>query len=75
MKKSINSILVLVSICAVISVVLALTNSITAPIIQDNEQKNANAALLELLPDGGSFALVDISSFELPSTVSEVYSA
>ena len=75
MKKSIKSILVLVCICATVSVLLALTNSITAPIILENEQKNANAALLEVLPEGGSFELVDISSYTLPSTVSEVYRA
>lgn len=75
MKKSIKSILVLVSICAVVSVVLALTNAITAPIILENEQKNANAALLEVHPDGGSFTVTDISSYTLPSTVDEVYIA
>lgn len=75
MKKSIKSILVLVCICATVSVLLALTNSITAPIIEENEQKNANAALLDVLPDGGSFTLVDISSYTLPATVSQVYSA
>ena len=75
MKKSVKSILVLVCICAVVSVLLALTNSITDPMIQANEQKNANAALLEVLPEGGSFEKLDISSYTLPSTVSEVYRA
>ncbi|MBQ8331019.1 MAG: FMN-binding protein [Clostridia bacterium] len=75
MKKSIKSILVLVCICATVSVLLALTNSITAPIIQKNEQKNANAALLDVLPDGGSFQSMDTSAYTLPSTVSEVWSA
>ena len=75
MKKSAKNILVLVCICAVVSVLLALTNSITDPIIKANEQKNANAALLEVLPDGGSFELIDISSYTLPATVSEVYRA
>lgn len=75
MKKSVKSILVLVCICATVSVLLALTNSITAPIIQENEQKIANAALLEVLPDGGSFEPVDIGAYTLPSTVSEVYRA
>ncbi|MBQ9132418.1 MAG: FMN-binding protein [Clostridia bacterium] len=75
MKKSIKSILVLVCICATVSVLLALTNAITAPIIERNEQQNANAALLEVLPDGKGFALVDLSSYTLPSTVSEVYRA
>ena len=75
MKKSVKNILVLVCICAVVSVLLALTNSITDPIIKANEQKNANAALLEVLPDGGSFEIIDISSYTLPATVSEVYRA
>lgn len=75
MKESIRSIVVPVSICAVISVLLALTNSITAPIIEQNEAKGANAALLEIMPDGGSFELVDISSHTLPETVTEVYLA
>ena len=75
MKKSVKSILVLVCICATVSVLLALTNSITAPIIRQNEQKNANAALLDVMPDGGSFETMDISSFTLPETVDEVYCA
>lgn len=75
MKKSLKSILVLVCICAAVAVLMALTNSITEPIIKENEQKLANAALLEVLPEGGSFELVDISSYTLPSTVTEVYRA
>ena len=46
MKKSIKSIFVLVCICASVSLLLALTNYITDPIIKGNEQKNANAALI-----------------------------
>ena len=75
MKKSIKSVVVLVCICMAVSALLAFTNHITAPIIKANEQKNANAALLELLPGGGSFELVDISGYTLPSTVTEVYRA
>ena len=75
MKKSIKSILVLVCICATVSVLLALVNSITAPIIAKNEQQKSNAALFEVLPDGGSFTLVDISGYTLPATVAEVYRA
>ena len=75
MKKSIKSILVLVSICATVTVLLALTNAITAPIILENEQKNANAALLEVLPEGGSFETLDLGAYTLPATVSEVYRA
>lgn len=75
MKKSLKSILVLVCICATVSVLMALTNFVTAPIIRENEQKQADAALLEVLPDGGSFESVDISAYTLPATVSQVYRA
>ena len=75
MKKSIKSIAVLVSICAVVAILLACTNYLTAPIIEKNEQEKANGALLEVLPDGGSFELMDISAYTLPATVSEVYRA
>ncbi|MBE6694171.1 MAG: FMN-binding protein [Ruminococcaceae bacterium] len=75
MRKSIKSVVVLVCICAAVSVLLALANYVTAPIIAQNEQKKANAALLEVLPDGGAFESVDISLYTLPSTVSEVYRA
>ena len=75
MKNLIKSVLVLVCICTAVTVLLALTNSITDPIIKENEQKNANAALLEVLPDGGAFEAVDVGEYTLPATVSEVYSA
>lgn len=75
MKKSIKSVLVLVCICAAVALLMALTNFITAPIIKRNEDKNANAALLEVFPNGGSFETVDITSYTLPATVTEVYRA
>lgn len=75
MKNSIKSIFVLVCISAVVSVLMALTNYVTAPIIEGNEQLKANSALLEVLPEGKSFSLKDTSSLTLPATVSEVYSA
>ena len=75
MKKSINSVLVLVCICAAVALLMALTNFITAPIIKRNEDKNANAALLEVFPNGGSFETVDISSYTLPATVTQAYRA
>ena len=73
MKKSIENIIVLVCICAVVSVLLAVTNAVTAPFIADNEAKKANEALLEVMPDGVSFELIDISAYKLPATVKEAY--
>lgn len=73
MKKSIQSTLVLVCICAVMAVLLAITNAITYPTIKANEDKAANAALLEVMPEGEGFEQMDLSSYQLPATVTEVY--
>ena len=73
MKKSVTSTLVLFAICAVMAILLALTNSITAPIIKQNQEAAANEALLEVMPNGESFEKMDLSSYELPATVTEVY--
>ena len=73
MKKSVQSTLVLVAICAVMAILLALTNSITAPIIKQNQDAAANEALLVVMPEGEGFEKMDISTYELPTTVTEVY--
>ena len=75
MKKSMKSIVVLVCICVCVASLMAVTNYITAPIIEKNAQGQANAALLELLPGAESFELVDISAYELPATVREIHKA
>ena len=73
MKKFVKSTLVLVCICSVMAILLALTNLITAPIIQKNQNSAANEALLQVMPDGKSFEKIDISSYTLPATVTEAY--
>lgn len=73
MKNSIKNLSVFVAICTVITVLLAVTNSITAPIIEANMNATANAALLEVMPEGKGFENVDITEYELPATVSDVY--
>ena len=73
--KYFKSVIALTAICAVIAILLALTNSITKPLIEKNAAAEANAALLVVYPEGGDFTQVDISSFELPATVTEAYSA
>lgn len=75
MKKHINSVLVLFIICTVVSLLLAVGNEITAPIIKAQQDAAASGALLEVLPDGGSFEKVDLSAYELPTSVTEVYKA
>ena len=75
MKKYLSNILVLVCICAVVSVILSVTNALTAPKIEANEKEKTRKALLQVMPDGVSFEPVDISGETLPSTVREVYRA
>ena len=74
MKKSIQSTLVLICICAAVSLMLAVTNAITAPIIEENQSAAANEALLVVMPDGRDFVSVDLSSYTLPATVTEAWS-
>ena len=75
MKKSVKSIVVLVCICITVAVLMAMTNYITAPVIEKADAEKANAALLEVLPGAEGFEAVDISAYTLPATVTEVYRA
>lgn len=73
MKKSLSSILSLVGICAVMAILLGLTNYFTAPVIKKNREAAENAALLEVMPNGEGFEKMDLGSYTLPKTVSEAY--
>ena len=73
MKKYIKSVGALTVICGVMAIILAITNSITAPIIEKNENAAANEALLVVMPDGEGFEELDISSYDLPATVTKVH--
>lgn len=73
--KYAKSVIALTAICAVIAILLALTNSITAPIIEKNAAAEANEALLVVYPDGGDFTQIDLTGKELPATVTDAYSA
>ena len=75
MMKHLKSILTLFVICAIVSVALAAVNGITAPIILERQQQAAAGALLEVMPDGGKFEKVDLSTYELPATVKEAHKA
>ncbi len=74
MKKQIKSVVSLFAICAVIALILAFTNSLTKPIIEKNNEAEANAALLEVLPTGEGFEKLDLTNEEnIPATVKEAY--
>lgn len=72
MNKNVKNICIFVSICVVMTLLLAVTNFVTGPIIEKNQNASANAALLEVMPEGTGFEVVDISKYTLPSTVKEV---
>lgn len=73
MVKNLKSVAILVAICTVVALLLAVTNQFTAPIIEKNSAAAANAALLEVMPEGTGFEPVDLSTYTLPSTVTEAY--
>ena len=74
MKNYIKSIISLTVICAVVATLLAVTNFVTSPIIEKNAASAANEALVIVMPDGTDFTPIDLSTYELPSTVTEAYS-
>ncbi len=74
MKEHLKTVISLTVICAVMSLLLALTNSVTAPKIAEQENAAVNDALKVVLPNGEGFEKMDISSFTLPETVTEAYS-
>lgn len=74
MKNNMKSVISLTVICAVVAVLMAATNFITEPVIKANEAAAANEALLIVMPNGSGFEPVDISTYTLPASVTEVYS-
>ena len=73
MKTHLKSIAALTLICGVVALLLSATNMLTAPIIEKNASAAANEALLVVMPGGEGFEAVDLSTYELPATVTEVY--
>lgn len=74
MNKNVKNIVVLTAVCAVVALLLAVTNYITAPIIAKQQEAAANEALLVVMPNGEDFTAVDLTAYELPATVTEAYS-
>ena len=71
MKENIKSVVVLTVICLVVAVLLAYTNSITAPIIEANKAASANESLLVVMPDATNFEEITLEN--TPATVKNVY--
>lgn len=74
MKKNIFPALVLASICLVVALLLSVVNMITAPIIAARQSAAADAALLEILPDGKNFKEIELTA-DYPAIVTKGYKA
>ena len=72
MKENIKSVVVLTAICLVVAVLLAFTNSITAPIIAENQAAAANESLMIVMPEAKGFEELT-ETLTLPKTVTGVY--
>ncbi len=74
MKKHIKSVVSLTAICAVVALLLSLSNYITAPIVAKQESDAVAKALLVVMPNGENFESIDLTTHKLPETVTEAYS-
>ena len=59
-QTALKSIIVLSLICLVSTLFLAVTNQITAPIIEEAERNAALEALKAVMPDGGNFTEIEL---------------
>ena len=75
MKKHLKSVLTLFCICAIVAVALAVCFEITNPVILERQKQEAAKALLEVMPNGGTFDEVDISGYQLPASIKEAHKA
>ena len=73
-KTNIMPTVVLGSICLVVALLLSFVNMVTGPIIQASQEKAANAALLEVLPEGSDFTKLTIDE-SYPSAIVAGYKA
>ena len=73
MKKNIMPTVVLGSILVVVSLLLAVVNMVTGPIIEANRNAAANGALLEVFPDGTDFEELNVAELGLPEAVTNAY--
>ncbi|MDL2253967.1 FMN-binding protein [Ruminococcaceae bacterium OttesenSCG-928-I18] len=64
-KEIVSPILALVVICGAMSFALAMTNEMTAPLIEENTRKAAEEARAALLPEADGFVQLEITA-EVP---------
>lgn len=72
MKNNVKSVVTLTALCVVVTGVLAVTNYFTAPKIEENKKAAANAAFVEVMPEGTGFEEVELPA-NAPATVTNLY--
>ncbi len=72
-KSKIMPSVVLGSICIAVALLLAAVNMLTSPVIKAANDKKANAALIEVLPDGESFEQIAIEGAGYPPEITAAY--
>ncbi len=72
MKDSIKSITVLTVICIAVSLIIAVTNYFTAPIIKENQTGAVQDSLIQVLPEAKSFEQLSLPE-GCPETVKSIY--
>ncbi len=63
MKETLTLTIKLLLICAIVTGLLAFVNHVTDPIIAENDQKNFEQTMSEVLPDAGAFSELDLKNF------------
>ena len=72
MKLNVKSVVVLTSICVVVSALLSVTNFFTAPVIEENKAAAASASLTVVMPDAEGFEEIELPA-DAPATVLNLY--
>ncbi len=76
MKETLTLTIKLLLICAIVTGLLAFVNQITAPVITENDQKNFEQTMSEVLPDAGAFSQINLKDFtpsETGVTLNSIY--
>ena len=71
--KNIKPTIVLSCICMAVALILSAINMVTGPIIEAQRAAAANGALIEVMPEGGNFEEIDISTLGLPEAITNAY--
>ncbi len=72
MKNGMKSVLVLTSICLITTLLVAVTNSFTAPVIEKNKADAANQSLVQVLEGAKEFDNLEKPS-DSPESVQDIY--